>query len=242
MASTATTSSSNHLLASLSAGEYALLQPHLETQTLALRQRLEEPDAIIPYAVFPHSGLVSVVASAESREIEAGVIGREGMTGIAIVMCTDRSPHEVFVQSAGEGVRISADALRGAIAESRSLHAALLRFCYAFLAQTTYTALANGRATIEERLARWLLLAHDRSDGNTLTLTHEFLALMLGVRRAGVTIALQHLEARGLVTAERGSIVIADRDGLIEASNELYGRAESEYTRLTGWVPRAARA
>ena len=229
---------SNHLLRTLARDDYALLRPHLEPLTLALRQKIEEPDQPIEHVVFPNSGLVSVVATAHrSRQIEAGVIGREGMTGVSVVLGSDRSPHATFVQAPGDGFRIPADALRTAIGESRTLHALFLRFCCAFLCQATTTALANGRATIEERLARWVLLAHDRWDGDTLTLTHEFLALMLGVRRAGVTMALHLLESRALIRSERGAIMVLDRDGLIEAANGLYGTAEAEYTRLTGWNP-----
>ena len=155
----------NHLLATLADADYALLQPQLQPIDLFLRRHLETPDQPVRDVVFPNAGLVSVVTSApRGRQIEAGVIGREGMSGLPVVLASDRSPHAVFVQAAGEGLCIPADRLRSAMRKSASLHEHLLRFCCAFLSQTTNTVLANGSATIEERLARWLLLAHDRSD------------------------------------------------------------------------------
>ena len=105
--------------------------------------------------------------------------------------------------------------------------------------QTAHTALANGQAKVEERLARWLLMAHDRADGNELSLTHEFLALMLSVRRAGVTVALQLAESQGLISAKRGLIYVKDRAGLKKIANGLYGIPEAEYRRLTGWNAKA---
>jgi CRP-like cAMP-binding protein len=113
-----------------------------------------------------------------------------------------------------------------------SLRQRLLRFAHVFSVQCGATAVANAHGTIEERLARWLLMALDRHDGASLPLTHEFMAVMLGVRRAGVTLALQHLEAKGLVQATRGRVTISDRDGLRERANGLYGAPEAEYERL----------
>lgn len=114
------------------------------------------------------------------------------------------------------------------------MHERFLLYAHAFLLQTGYTAMANGRAKIEERLARWLLMAHDRIDGDTLTLTHEFLSVMLGVRRPGVTHALNLLERVGLIHATRGIITVIDREGLEENSNGAYGTPESEFNRLFG--------
>jgi CRP-like cAMP-binding protein len=115
------------------------------------------------------------------------------------------------------------------------LRTLLLRFVQAFMTQMSQTTLATARANVEERLARWLLMAHDRLDGNELPLTHEFLALALGVRRAGVTTALRELEERSLVSVKRGVIVLEDRNGLVKLAGDLYGVPEAEYRRLTGW-------
>ena len=125
--------------------------------------------------MFPDSGIVSVVAQgAHNKLLEVGLIGCEGMTGITVVMGDDRSPHQTYVQVAGEGQQISANDLREAMRESPSLRDILLRFAQSFMIQATHTALSNGSAKLEERLARWLLMAHDRIDGDELPLIHEF--------------------------------------------------------------------
>jgi CRP-like cAMP-binding protein len=225
----------NRILSRLSAEDFALLEPHLAMSDLAVRKQLEVSRRPIEHVYFPESGIVSVVANGDNKQsIEVGLIGRDGMTGLAIVMGTDRSPHQTYVQVAGRASRIRADSLRAAIGKSATLHRRLLQYAHAFLMQTGYTALANGRSKIEERLARWLLMAHDRIDGDTLTLTHEFLSVMLGVRRPGVTHALNLLENAGLIDAHRGVITIIDREGLEESSNGAYGAPEAELRRLFG--------
>jgi len=189
----------------------------------------------IEHVYFLASGIASVEANGDhKRSIEVGLIGRAAMTGLAVVMGTDRSPHHTYIQSTGRGWRLPADTLREAIRNSDTLHRPLLLYAHAFLLQTGYTAMANGRSKIEERLARWLLMAHDRTDGDTLALTHEFLSIMLGVRRPGVTHALNLLERVGLIHATRGIITVIDREGLEESSNGAYGTPESEFNRLFG--------
>jgi CRP-like cAMP-binding protein len=233
--SAAPSKNANRILSRLSAEDFALLEPHFAMSDLALRRQLEVSRRPIEHVYFPESGIVSVVANGDNKQsIEVGLIGRDGMTGLAIVMGTDRSPHQTYVQVAGRASRIRADNLREAIGKSATLHRRLLQYAHAFLMQTGYTALANGRSKIEERLARWLLMAHDRIDGDTLTLTHEFLSVMLGVRRPGVTHALNLLENAGLIDAHRGVITIIDREGLEESSNGAYGAPEAELRRLFG--------
>jgi CRP-like cAMP-binding protein len=162
------------------------------------------------------------LGSTHKPSIEVGIIGREGMTGLGVVLGSDRAQHAVYIQVAGKGMRISADHLREADERSITLHRAMLLYAQAFLAQTTSTALANGRSKIEERLARWLLMADDRIDGDELPLTHEFLGLMLGTHRPGVTIALQALEKAGLITTRRSRVTILDRKALEKSSNGTY--------------------
>jgi CRP-like cAMP-binding protein len=212
----------NKVLAALSNADLALLQPHLEPVQLEVRKSLESANKPITHSYFLESGLASIVAGNTHKALEVGLVGSEGMTGLPIVLGNDRSPNENFIQVAGEGSRIAADKLREAIEQSRSLHAAFLRFVHSFMNQTANTAFSNGTATVEERLARWLLMAHDRLDGDEIPLTHEFLSLMLGVRRAGVTVALHYLEHRGIIRMSRGQIVVADRDGLKAAANGTY--------------------
>ncbi|HJT15140.1 MAG TPA: Crp/Fnr family transcriptional regulator [Dongiaceae bacterium] len=228
-------STANRLLSRLSPEDFLLLQPNLKWVDLPLRRQLERPNKPIDQIYFLESGFASVVADGSGgRGIEVGLIGREGMTGLSVLMGTDRSPHETFIQSAGEGVRISAGSLRRAMDISRTLHGTLLLYAHAFALQVTNTAMANGRSKIEQRLARWLLMAQDRIGKDEVLLTHELLSLMLGVRRPGVTVALKLLEEAGVLRARRGLISITDRRGLERLADRTYGVAEAEYRRLLG--------
>jgi len=224
----------NRILTRLSPDEIGLLQPHLEAVDLPVRKQLENRNKTIEYAYFIESGFASVVANGTGRSIEVGLIGREGMSGLAVVMGSDRTPHDTFMQVGGDGQRISSAKLRSAMAQSPALHRFFLRYGHAFMVQTAQTALANGRSKIEERLARWLLMAQDRLDGEVVPLTHEFLSVMLGVRRPGVTVALDLLEKDGLIRAKRGAVAILNRTGLRKVSNGAYGAAEAEFQRLLG--------
>jgi CRP-like cAMP-binding protein len=217
----------NEVLLSLTQSDLDLLTPGLQRVNLPLRKQLEVKNRRIEHVYFFDRGLASVVTNGSGHsEIEIGIIGREGVTGLAVIMGGDRSPHETYVQLAGSGHRLAVPLLRNAMAQSASLHQRLLTVGYAFTVQTAQTAMANGCHKIEERLARWLLMAHDRVDGDDLSLTHEFLARMLGVRRPGVTVALKGLEMSGLIKAKRGGILIIDRTGLEESSNGAYIAAE----------------
>jgi CRP-like cAMP-binding protein len=228
----------NRLLSSLSRADYALLEAGLEPADLAFRQCLEAPNKPIKTVYFPYRGIVSVVASSATRDdqAEVGLIGCEGMTGLSILLGTDRSPNEVYVQVAGDGASIASRDLLQAIEKSPSLRTRLLRYVQAFAIQASQTALSNARGKLEQRLARWLLMANDRIGGTQLSLTHEFLSLMLGVRRAGVTGALQMLEAQKIITGSRGHITILDRLGLERAAAGFYGVAERELERLLGRI------
>ena len=226
----------NQLLTMLARADLRLLRPNLVPWSLGVRAPLEDANQAVAHVYFPNSGIASVVANgALDREVEVGVIGREGMTGIAVVMGGDRSPHATYIQIAGGGLRLGVGDLRRAMKKSSSLRTSFLCFAQAFMTQIAQTALANARANIDERLARWILMAHDRGDGDEVALTHEFLAVMLGVRRAGVTAAMQSLETRGLVTAKRGRLLVLDRKGLETVADGSYGIPEAEYRRLTGW-------
>jgi CRP-like cAMP-binding protein len=224
----------NRVLASLSAADLALLQPRLESTPLKFRQRLQSANRQIKTVYFPESGLGSVVAvgGGEDRQAEVAIVGREGMTGVAVVHGAGRSPCEVFMQVEGAGHCIAASDLRAAMDQSPTLLKNFLLYAHVFAVQSGYTALANAQGKLEERLARWLLMAQDRIDGDELLLTHEFLSLMLGVRRAGVTTALQHFEGKGVIELARGCITILDREGLEDCANGLYGAPEAEFERL----------
>ena len=194
---------------------------------------LERPNKPIEYAYFIERGFASVVADGTgSRGVEVGIVGAEGLTGIALVLATDRSPNTTFIQSPGRGQRISASDLTESMETSPTLRRSLLRYGHTFLVQIACTALANSRSKLETRLARWLLMAHDRGEGDELILTHEFLATMLGVRRPGVTVALNFLEKKGLVRVQRKTIFVVDRKGLEVAANHAYGAPEAEFRRV----------
>jgi CRP-like cAMP-binding protein len=225
-------SNNNHLLASLSTDDLDLLQTHLEPVTLAVRKSLEKPNQRINAAYFPESGFASIVAIQFSKQVEVGLVGREGMTGLPIVLGNHRSPHSTYMQAAGEGHCIRASDLREAMRESVSLRDSLLRYVQAFGVQTAHTAACNAQSKLDKRLARWLLMAHDRITGDILPLTHEFLSIMLGVRRAGVTEALHALKNQNLIVCVRGGIRVRDRKGLERYAGEAYGVPEAEYRRL----------
>src|SRR3954454_14302833 len=226
----------NNLLQALSANDLALLQPHLEGVELERGDVIVEPNKPIQHVVFPEDAIISIVASTSGgRRIEVCIIGRDGVTGTSILHGADTTPHEIFTQVPGSALRMAADDLRTAIRTSSSLHGRLLRYAGAFNVQIAYTALSHGS------FARWLLMCHDRVDGDDLPLVHEFLSMMLGVPRSCVTIAVHTLEATGMIKATRGHINVRDRAKLEEAAGGSYGVPEAEYRRLFGqlWPCRA---
>jgi CRP-like cAMP-binding protein len=235
MHATSPSPSPNLLLASLSSSDRGLLRAHLEPVTLAFRQVLEQPDKRVDTVYFPEAGFASVVAiQSDQTQVEVGLIGREGMTGLTIVLGNHRAPHSTYMQAAGRGQCIKTPALRKAMQASPSLRGVLLKYVQVFMVQTAHTAVSNARAKLEQRLARWILMAHDRLDGVSLPLTHEFLSLMLGVRRAGVTEALQALEGLKLIRSGRGQIVVLNRKGIERKAGDAYGAPEAEFRRLIG--------
>ena len=231
----------NRLLSLLTPADVALIGPSLEHVPLRVHDNLEAPNVNVAHAYFPEDGIVSVVASMPGGgDIEVGIIGRDGMTGTATLLGDRLAVDRVFVQVAGSAHRISIDHLAVAVRKSARLRIVLMLYVRAFGVQVSSTALANGRANIEVRLARWLLLCRDRSETDALKLTNEFLAIMLGVRRAGVTTALQTLRGRHLIDMGRGEVRISDRDGLTRLAGGAYGVPEGSYERLLGplaWRP-----
>jgi len=223
---------SNQLLNFLSAKDRKLLAPNLKRIPLVLRQSLEKANQAIENVYFPEDGIASVVGDSESvGEIEIGIIGKEGMTGLMVVMGNDRSPYDTFVQVAGSALVLSAKNLRSAMKKSPSLRDLLLHNVQVFMIQTSQTALANAAALLSQRLARWLLMVEDRLSTKEIPLTQEFLAIMLGVQRSGVSIAIGDLESRGLISSKRRLIGILNRPALEKFTNGSYGLAEAEYKR-----------
>jgi CRP-like cAMP-binding protein len=225
----------NELLRRMTAEDLALLEPDLHRVALPLRMPLVTPDVPIEAVYFIEHGIASVVARTPSgHEAEIGFIGNEGMAGYSLVMGDDRAPQACFVQLEGEAMRMDAGSFNAALTTSPTLRLFLLRFVNSLQIQTGCTALVNARLRLASRLARWLLMCDDRVVGVRFSITHEFLATMLGVRRPGVTIALQELEGLALIRSRRGEIIILDRPGLIALANGGYGEPEAEYVRLLG--------
>lgn len=223
----------NRLLQALSPVEFASLAPHLERVSLPKGKVLIERNEAIEHVYFPEAGVGSVVAMApENRKVEVGLLGWDGLVGPSVVLGVLHTPHQSCMQVEGFGHRIASAHVTRAIADSRSLHGLLLRYVQAFGIQVAATAASNGDSVIGQRHARWLLMCHDRVEGDELPLTHVFLSVMLAVRRAGVTEALHLLEGADIIEARRGVITILDRERLEETAGDSYGEPESEYEKL----------
>jgi len=196
----------NRLLRALSPDDFALLQPHLQTVTTELRQCLIAPNTQIRQLFFPEAGFSSITTSGSGGKAEVGIIGREGLVGASpILLGSDRTPHEQFIQNAGEVLSVDTEALCAAVRQSASLHKLLLRSIQVQMIQTAQTAFANATYNLDVRLCRWLLMCQDRLDGDELHLTHEFLSLMLGSQRSSTTLAIQALEGHQLIKARPGA-------------------------------------
>lgn len=225
----------NRLLRAMSADDFALLAPHLSCGRLPRGEVLFHKDAPFEAVWFLESGMVSLVAiSAEGHRVESGIFGRDGFAPVPILLGSDRAPYEGQVQIPDDCLVLSADAFKKAIGRSATLLGLLLRYAHTLSTQTPYTALTNAVHPIEERLARWLLMCHDRGDDDEILLTHEFMSVMLAVRRPSVTTSLHVLEGNGFIRSERGRVIIRNRAGLEEFAGDSYGPPEEEYKRLIG--------
>jgi CRP-like cAMP-binding protein len=233
MESTAARPDSNRLLRALPPSSYARLAPHLEPLRLAHKDVIWEPDKPIRWVYFPQNSVCSLlVPLAEAAPVEAATVGREGFAGVPIVLGADATSTLAVAQVPGDAMRVSVDALRDIIAEDRILLSLLLRYAQALQEQTAQSVACNGRHSLDERCARWLLMTHDRVGGDEFHLSHKFLAQMLGVRRASVTVAAGMLQQAGLIRYNRATVVVLDREGLEQASCECYGIVKAKYDRL----------
>ncbi|WP_375458691.1 Crp/Fnr family transcriptional regulator [uncultured Enterovirga sp.] len=224
----------NRLLKALPVRIQADLSGEFEVVTLSPGQVLQEPFAPYRHTYFPNDGVISVMASSGLGEGEIGMVGREGMTSLPLLFESDRSPNRAVVQVAGEALRVPSATLLRDIGAKAELRSVLLRFGQCWMTQISQTSLANARNTVRERLARWLVMCQDRVESDQVLITHEALAVVLGVRRPGVTVATHELEGDGAIRAKRGCIRILDRSKLEIAANGSYGCAEREYERLLG--------
>ncbi len=225
----------NILLSSLPLADFALLSPHLEAVELLRGAVLVEPKVPFDHVWFFETGVASIIAvSPEGHRVEAGLFGRDGLAPASAMLGVDAAPYQFIVQIAGSGYRMPVPAFRAAFDASPSMRTLFGYYLQTLTTQTAYTALSNAIHQVDERCARWLLMVHDRVDGNDIQLTHEFLSLMLAVRRPSVTTALHVLEGNRLIRADRGWLTIRDRAGLEEFAGDAYGRSEEEYARLIG--------
>ena len=223
----------NRLLASLPAADLAALRPHLRIATLELRDVLFEQEKPIRAVWFPETAVVSLTSTLrEGGTVEVGTAGREGIAGLEVFLGDETSTVRAIVQINGTAYRMDAATFSRLSCSAGPFHLALLRYTQAFMTQVAQTAACNGAHFVEQRCARWLLMTHDRVDGDELPLTHEFLAFMLGVRRAGVTLAMRALQDAQLVRYSRGHVTITDREGLERASCECYGTVRRHFERL----------
>lgn len=223
----------NRLLKAMTAEDFARLQPHLELVDLQSGQTLTRPNAPTEHFHFIETGVASITSEGANGRVEIGIVGREGVVGATpVLLGADRVPYDHFIQVPGTALRIDAEIVSAAVEVSPSLRKLLLRYILTELIQTRQTAFVNASHEIEARLARWLLMCHDRVDGDELLLKHEFLSMMLGVRRAGVSLAMQQLEGAGRIRAKRGRVTVLDRKLLEEMADGGYGTPEAEYARL----------
>lgn len=223
----------NHILAALSEEDYNRLMPHLEMVRLKLNQVIYRPTEPIKYVYFPNDAMISVLASTPAGECaEAGVIGREGIVGIDVFIGGHLPFNESIIQNADRSLRIKSAVICQEFKRGGAFHDLTLRFIRVLMLQISQTALCNRIHTVEERLARWLLMCHDRVEEDKLTLTQEFLSVMLGTNRETVTVSAIALQERGFIKYSRGLIVILEREGLEASACGCYRIVKDAYDKF----------
>jgi CRP-like cAMP-binding protein len=233
MAPKDSSSVTNQLLAGLPPRALAQLSRHLEPVPLTHRQVLAKPSAATDHVYFAQCGMISLVHPlADGTQIEVGVIGREGFLGVAVLLGAETSPVEGMVQIPGSALRMRATVFREQVARIKPFSDAVHRYAQALHLQVSQTAACNGRHVLQERLARWLLTARDRADSDELPLSHEFLSMMLGTRRVGVTLAIGTFRTAGIIKNRHGRVTIMDRENLEDAACECYRSVKREYELL----------
>lgn len=225
----------NFLLASLPDVEFERVQTKLEHTSLRLGQVLYESGDKLDYVYFPTTAIISLLYMMENgATAEIGVVGNDGILGIALFMGGNTTPNRAVIQSGGEAFKMNAKDLKDEFTLGGVFHNALLRYTQALITQISQTAVCNRLHSVEQQLCRWLLLSHDRLDSDKLVMTHDLISNMLGVRREGVTMAARKLAAKGLIKNVRGSITILDRQGMEQVVCECYSVVNNEYNRLLG--------
>ena len=223
----------NHLLAALPEADWQRWQPQLEWVPLPLGQVLYESGCTMSHVYFPTDAIVSLLyVMADGASAEIAVVGNEGVVGISLFMGGGSTPSRAVVQSAGQGWRLRAAAIRDEFNDSAPVMHLMLRYTQALITQMAQTAVCNRHHVLDQQLCRWLLLSLDRLGGDELRMTQELIANMLGVRREGVTEAALKLQRDGLIRYSRGHITVLDRAGLEARTCECYEVVRKEYARL----------
>jgi len=213
----------NRLLAALPDEEYKRLQPHLELVHLSTRRTLSEAGDPIRHAYFLNSGMGSLLALTQAgATVEIAMVGNEGMLGIPVVLGAHKTAYRIMVQIPGDAMRIKADVIWAEFKRGGELQGLLLGYTHTLITQISQSAVCNRFHTVEKRLCRWLLIAHDRVEGDTFHLTQEIISFMMGTPRTAVTMAAGTLQDAGLIRYKRGKITIIDRHGLEDAACECY--------------------
>ena len=228
----------NHLLAALPAAVYERLVDHLELVPMPLGDVLYESRGQLEHVYFPTTSIVSMLYVLENgSSAEIAVVGNEGILGIALFMGGETTPSRAVVQSAGHGYRLEAELMKAEFNRAGPLLRLLLRYTQALITQMTQTAVCNRHHAIEQQLCRWLLLSLDRLPTESLTMTQDLIANMLGVRREGVTESASRLQREGLIRYRRGHIEVLDRPGLERRVCECYAVVKAEFDRLLSDIP-----
>ena len=184
---------------------------------------------------FPEGGIVSNVVVNDGNRTEVAIIGKEGVTGLGALLGDEISRVQSFVQVNGStALEIGANEMREAMGEYPELHSVIMRFAQYSLLQSTFSIVTVSEHLLEGRLARWLLMCHDRVETDDVRITHEFMAMMISAQRSGVTIALHSLEGAGMIRSKRGCVTIRDREKLMELAGDSYGVPEAAYRELIG--------
>jgi Crp-like helix-turn-helix domain len=225
----------NRLLRRLSPDSYAELAPQLESMRVGIRHPVWEPNEPLRFAYFPRGCVVSLVINFnEGRAVEAATIGREGVAGAQLALGSESTSTLAFGQVPGDSARISAGNFRQAMAHDGGLSSLVLLYAQSLQEQTAQSAACNRKHVTVERCARWLLMTHDRVGADQFALTQEFLAMMLGVRRASVSVAAESLKRARLINYSRGKITVLDRAGLEAAACECYQVVKQRHDQLLG--------
>lgn len=220
----------NKILSALPEEEFGRLRPHLQEVNFKIGEVIYHPNAPIESVYFINRGIVSWLAALNGgNTVEAGVIGREGLAGLPVLFGVSSTPNQALIQGELFAEKISSDHLITAFHRNNELQRLILRFVHSVFTQVAQTAGCNRMHTLDQRLARWLLMTHDRMGGDVFSLTQEFLSRMLGVRRAGVSIAANRLKKQGLIDYHRGDIRVLNRKKLEAASCECYRIVKHEY-------------